>query len=56
MLQDMEAGKPLEIDAMLTAVREICTLCGNPDSVHRRSAGPEPSERRVRGLYPGAAM
>ena len=30
MLQDVEAGKPLEIDAMLSAVREIALAAGIP--------------------------
>jgi 2-dehydropantoate 2-reductase len=44
MLQDVEAGKPVEIDALVTVVKEL----GPPppadrraDAVHRRAAGAE---------------
>ena len=30
MLQDLEAGKPLEIDAIIGAVVELATLTGIP--------------------------
>jgi 2-dehydropantoate 2-reductase len=30
MLQDLEAGKPLELDALVTAVVEIADITGAP--------------------------
>jgi len=53
MLQDVEAGKPLEIDALLTAVREIAqrvnVAAPNLDAL----LGLTRVFARSRGLYPG---
>jgi 2-dehydropantoate 2-reductase len=45
MLQDVEAGKAVELDALVTVVRELGQLTGVATPVHRRAAGPEPAAR-----------
>ncbi len=64
MLQDVEAGKPLEIDALLTVVREIGGRVGVPapnldallglTRVFARTAGSIPQRRRSRRARTGA--
>ncbi|HEU5158221.1 MAG TPA: 2-dehydropantoate 2-reductase [Streptosporangiaceae bacterium] len=52
MLQDAEAGKPLEIDALLTAVREIGQAVGERTALIDALLGLTRLHARVRGLYP----
>ena len=54
MLQDVEAGKPLEIDALLTVVREIAAHVGAPAPNLDALLGMTRVFARVRGLYPAA--
>jgi 2-dehydropantoate 2-reductase len=51
MLQDVEAGKAVELDALVTVVKELGELTGVPTPVHRRAAGLARLHARVRGLY-----
>ena len=53
MLQDVEAGKPLEIDALLTVVREIAQHVGIETPKLDALLGLSRVFARVRGLYPG---
>jgi 2-dehydropantoate 2-reductase len=53
MLQDVEAGKPVEIDALLTAVREIAQHVGVPTPNLDALLGLSRVFARTRGLYPG---
>jgi 2-dehydropantoate 2-reductase len=52
MLQDVEAGKPLEIDALLTAVQEIGAKVGEPTPNIDTLLGLARLQARQRGLYP----
>ncbi|MCC6192991.1 MAG: 2-dehydropantoate 2-reductase [Burkholderiales bacterium] len=52
MLQDVEAGKPLEIDALLTVVREIAQHVGVPTPSLDALLGLSRVFARGRGLYP----
>jgi 2-dehydropantoate 2-reductase len=52
MLQDLEAGKPLEIDALLTAVHEIGATVGEPTPRVDALLGLVRLQARMRGLYP----
>jgi 2-dehydropantoate 2-reductase len=52
MLQDAEAGRPLELDALLTAVREIGQAAGEPTPQIDALLGLTRLGARVRGLYP----
>lgn len=52
MLQDIEAGKPLEIDALLTAVQEIGGKLGEPTPNIDTLLGLARLQARQRGLYP----
>jgi 2-dehydropantoate 2-reductase len=52
MLQDLEAGKPLEIDALLTAVHEIGATVGEPTPQIDALLGLVRLQARMRGLYP----
>ena len=54
MLQDVEAGKPLEIDALLTVVREIGGRVGVPAPDLDALLGLTRVFARTRGLYPAA--
>ena len=54
MLQDVEAGKPLEIDALLTVVREIAGHAGVAAPNLDALLGVTRVFARVRGLYPPA--
>jgi len=52
MLQDVEAGKPVELDALVTVVREIGQLVGEPTAAIDALLGLARLHARVRGLYP----
>ncbi len=52
MLQDVEAGKPVELDALVTVVREIAKLVGEPTPTIDALLGLARLHARVRGLYP----
>lgn len=52
MLQDLEAGRPLEIDALLTSVQEIGELLGEATPSLDILVGLARLQARVRGLYP----
>ncbi len=51
MLQDVEAGKPLEIDALVTVVKELGTLTGVATPFTDALLGLSRLQARVRGLY-----
>ena len=53
MLQDVEAGKPLEIDALLTVAREIAQRMNVPAPNLDALLGLTRVFARSRGLYPG---
>jgi 2-dehydropantoate 2-reductase len=55
MLADAEAGRPLELDAMLTAVAEVGNRVGVPVPQLRTLLGLSRLAARVRGLYPAAS-
>jgi 2-dehydropantoate 2-reductase len=52
MLQDAEAGRPLELDAMLSAVREIAIATGTATPFTDGLLGLSRLDARVRQLYP----
>ncbi|MDE2287628.1 2-dehydropantoate 2-reductase [Pandoraea sp.] len=54
MLQDVEAGKPVELDAMVAAVIEIGRQVGVATPCTDALFGLARLHARVRGLYPGA--
>jgi 2-dehydropantoate 2-reductase len=51
MLQDVEAGKPVEIDALVTVVKEMGTLTGVATPFTDALLGLSRLHARVRGLY-----
>lgn len=51
MLQDVEAGKPVEIDALVTVVKELGTLTGVPTPFTDALLGLSRLHARVHGLY-----
>jgi len=51
MLQDAEAGRPLELDAMVTVVREIAEATGTPTPYMDALLGLTRLNARQRGLY-----
>lgn len=51
MLQDLEAGKPLELDALVTVVKELGTLTGVATPFTDALLGLSRLHARVRGLY-----
>ena len=53
MLQDVEAGKPVEIDVLLSAVREIGQKVGLRTPQLDALLGLSRLQARTRGLYPG---
>jgi 2-dehydropantoate 2-reductase len=55
MLADAEAGRPLELDALVTVVREIGAAVGVPTPHVDTLLGLTRLSARVRGLYPPAA-
>jgi 2-dehydropantoate 2-reductase len=52
MLQDLEAGRPLELDAILTAVSEIGALIGESTPNINLVLGLTRLKARLLGLYP----
>jgi 2-dehydropantoate 2-reductase len=54
MLADAEAGRPLELDALVTAVREIGAAVGVPTPHTDTLLGLTRLSARVRGTYPAA--
>jgi 2-dehydropantoate 2-reductase len=52
MLQDLEAGRPLELDALVSSVREIAGLVGVPTPSIDTLLGLARLQARTRGLYP----
>jgi 2-dehydropantoate 2-reductase len=52
MLQDVEAGKPVELDALVTVVREIGMKAGIATPNIDALLGLARLQARVRGLYP----
>jgi len=51
MLQDMEAGKPVELDALVTVVKELGALTGVATPFTDALLGLSRLQARVRGLY-----
>lgn len=51
MLQDVEAGKPVELDALVTVVKELGTMTGVPTPFTDALLGLSRLQARVRGLY-----
>jgi 2-dehydropantoate 2-reductase len=51
MLQDVEAGKAVELDALVTAVKELGTLTQTPTPCTDALLGLARLQARVRGLY-----
>ena len=51
MLQDMEAGKPIELDALVTVVKELGALTGVATPFTDALLGLSRLQARVRGLY-----
>lgn len=51
MLQDVEAGKPVELDALVAAVRELGQLTGVPTPSTNALLGLARLQARVKGLY-----
>jgi 2-dehydropantoate 2-reductase len=54
MLQDVDAGRPVELDALVTVVREIGERAGVPTPHIDTLLGLARLHARVRGLYPSA--
>ena len=54
MLQDVEAGKPVELDALVTVVRELGQLTRVPTPFTDALLGLSRLHARVHGLYPDA--
>jgi 2-dehydropantoate 2-reductase len=52
MLQDVEAGRPVELDALVSVVREIGERVGEPTPNIDTLLGLSRLHARVRGLYP----
>ena len=52
MLQDVQAGKPVELDALVSAVRELGALTGVATPCTDALLGLSRLHARVRGLYP----
>ena len=55
MLQDVEAGRPIELDAIVSAVHEIGTRLGEPMPHIGGLLGLARLFGRVHGLYPEAS-
>jgi 2-dehydropantoate 2-reductase len=51
MLQDVEAGRPVELDALVTVVQELGTLTGVPTPYTDTLLGLSRLHARVQGLY-----
>jgi len=56
MLQDVEAGRPVELDAIVSSVREIGALVGEPTPNIDALLGLARLHARTRGLYPEGAL
>ena len=54
MLQDVEAGKPVELDALVGVVRELGVLTGVPTPFTDALLGLARLHARIHGLYPPA--
>ena len=54
MLQDVEAHKPVELDALVTVVRELGEMTGVATPFTDALLGMARLHARVRGLYPAA--
>ena len=52
MLQDVQAGRPVELDALVSAVRELGKLTGVATPLTDALLGLSRLQARVRGLYP----
>lgn len=52
MLQDVDAGRPVELDALVSAVRELGQLTGVATPLTDALLGLSRLQARVRGLYP----
>ena len=52
MLQDLEAGKPMEIDALVTAVQEMGRIVEVPTPALDSVLALVQQLARVQGLYP----
>jgi 2-dehydropantoate 2-reductase len=52
MLRDVESGRPIELDALVTVVREIGAAVGEPTPAIDTLLGLARLHGRVRGLYP----
>jgi len=52
MVQDVEAGKPIELDALVTAVHELGHLTGVATPFTDALLGLTRVYARARGLYP----
>jgi 2-dehydropantoate 2-reductase len=55
MLQDVQAGKAVELDALVSAVRELGQLCGVDTPMTDALLGLSRLQARTLGLYPQAA-
>ncbi len=55
MLQDVEAGKPVELDALVTVVKELGALTGVATPTIDTLLGLSRLHARVRGLYPATS-
>ena len=51
MLQDVEAGKPVELDALVTAVKELGEMTNVPTPYTDALLGLARLQARVKGLY-----
>ena len=51
MLQDVEAGKPVELDALVTVVKELGALTGVPTPFTDTLLGLARLHAQVHGLY-----
>jgi len=51
MLQDVEAGKPVELDALVSVVKELGTLTGVATPFTDALLGLSRLQARVRGIY-----
>ena len=51
MLQDLERGRPMEIDALLTAVQELARLTGKPSPIIDTVLALIQQRARVAGVY-----
>ena len=56
MLQDIESGKPVELDALVGSVRELGQLTGVQTPFIDALLGLARLHARIRGLYPPATV